>query len=565
MTAKSRREAAKLAAQSGQMNHRQIVLVLIGLMSGMFLAALDQSVVSAAMRTIADDLGGLSLQAWATTAYLITSTVSTPIYGKLGDIFGRRPVFMVAIAIFILGSFTTGFANTMVELAGYRALQGIGAGGLFSLALTIVADIVPPRERARYQGMFLAVFGSSSLLGPVIGGTLAGIDEFLFVEGWRWIFLMNLPIGAVSMFMVITFLHVPHTPRKQKIDWWGAAAIILATVPLLLVAEQGREWGWDSPLAIAMYVAGVTGIISFILIERKMGESALIPLHIFKNKTFARTQVLGFIIGMGMFGGMIIIPLIIQVVYGVSPTLTGLMMLPMVLGMMTATITAGRVTAKTGKYRFFFNTGTATLFFGYLYMVLMLKADTPLWVVAIGMIMVGLGLGQLMQTTMVASQNAVEARNIGVATSTATFFRQMGGTLGVAIFMSMLFSQVTEKIVDAFRRPEVASGIAEALGDASVAANPVNSEILGILQSGGSAAADVTNDSSFLIGADERLTLPFRIGFVESSLNVFLTAGIIIGIGFVISWFIKEIPLRNKSASEEAADDAALKRQAESL
>jgi len=312
-----------------------------------------------------------------------------------------------------------------------------------------------------------------------------------------------------------------------------------------------------------MYVAGVTGIVSFILIEKKMGEAALIPLHIFRNKTFARTQVLGFIIGMGMFGGMIIIPLIIQVVYGVSPTLTGLMMLPMVLGMMTATITAGRVTAKTGKYRFFFNTGTATLFFGYLYMVLMLKADTPLWVVAIGMIMVGLGLGQLMQTTMVASQNAVEARNIGVATSTTTFFRQMGGTLGVAIFMSMLFSSVTEKIVDAFRRPEVASGISDALSDPQVAADPVNSEILGVLQSGGSA--DVTNDSSFLIGADERLTLPFRIGFVESSLNVFLTAGVIIGIGFVISWFIKEIPLRNKSASEEAAEEAALKRQAESL
>ena len=547
------------------MTHRQIWLVLIGLMSGMFLAALDQSVVSAAMRTIADDLGGLSLQAWATTAYLITSTVSTPIYGKLGDIFGRRPVFMTAIAIFIAGSFATGFANTMVELAGYRALQGVGAGGLFSLALTIVADIVPPRERARYQGMFLAVFGSSSLLGPVIGGTLAGIDEFLWVEGWRWIFLMNLPIGAASLFMVITFLHVPHTPRKQKIDWWGAVTIMLATIPLLLVAEQGREWGWGSPLAIAMYVTGVTGIVSFILIERRMGDAALIPLAIFKNQTFARTQVLGFIIGMGMFGGMIIIPLIIQVVYGVSPTMTGLMMLPMVLGMMTATITAGRVTAKTGKYRFFFNTGTATLFLGYLYMVLVLKADTPLWIVAIGMVMVGLGLGQLMQTTMVASQNAVEARNIGVATSTATFFRQMGGTLGVAIFMSLLFSQVTEKIVDAFRRPEVSSGIAEAIGDSAVAAQPENSEILKVLQGGGSAAADVTNDSSFLIGADERLTLPFRIGFVESSLNVFLTAGVIVGIGFVISWFIKEIPLRNKSASEEAADEAALQRQAETL
>ena len=558
MSSKSRRDAAKLAASSGQMSHREIWLVLIGLISGMFLAALDQSVVSAAMRTIADDLGGLSLQAWATTAYLITSTVTTPIYGKLGDIFGRRPVFLTAIAIFIIGSVTTGFANTMYELAAYRALQGIGAGGLFSLALTIVADIVPPRERARYQGMFLAVFGSSSLLGPVIGGTLAGIDEFLFVEGWRWIFLMNLPIGIASLFMVITFLHVPHTPRKLKIDWWGAAAIIVATVPLLLLAEQGRTWGWTSPLSIGMGVTGVTGIIVFIAIEKKMGESALIPLSIFKSQTFARTQVLGFIIGMGMFGGMIIIPLIIQVVYGVSPTLTGLMMLPMVLGMMTATITAGRVTAKTGKYRFFFNTGTATLFFGYLYLVLFLEADIPLWVVAIGMVLVGLGLGQLMQTTMVASQNAVEAKDIGVATSSATFFRQMGGTLGVAIFMSILFSQVTDKITEAFKTPEVAAGIAQALEDSAVISNPANSEILNVFASGPGAATGVTEDSSFLIDADERLTLPFRIGFVDSSLSVFLLAAVVIGVGFVISWFIKEVPLREKSASQEAAEQAGM-------
>ncbi len=558
MSSKSRRDAAKLAASSGQMSHREIWLVLIGLMSGMFLAALDQSVVSAAMRTIADDLGGLSLQAWATTAYLITSTVTTPIYGKLGDIFGRRPVFLTAIAIFIIGSVTTGFANTMYELAAYRALQGIGAGGLFSLALTIVADIVPPRERARYQGMFLAVFGSSSLLGPVIGGTLAGIDEFLFVEGWRWIFLMNLPIGIASLFMVITFLHVPHTPRKLKIDWWGAAAIIVATVPLLLLAEQGRTWGWTSPLSIGMGVTGVIGIIVFIAIEKKMGESALIPLSIFKSQTFARTQVLGFIIGMGMFGGMIIIPLIIQVVYGVSPTLTGLMMLPMVLGMMTATITAGRVTAKTGKYRFFFNTGTATLFFGYLYMVLFLEADIPLWVVAIGMVVVGLGLGQLMQTTMVASQNAVEAKDIGVATSSATFFRQMGGTLGVAIFMSILFSQVTDKITEAFKKPEVGAGIAQALEDPAVTSNPANSEILNVFASGPGAAAGVTEDSSFLIDADERLTLPFRMGFVDSSLSVFLLAAVVIGVGFVISWFIKEVPLREKSASQEAAEQAGM-------
>jgi len=550
------REAAKKAAQSGTMTPRQIWIVLIGLMSGMFLAALDQSVVGAAMRTIADDLGGLSLQAWATTAYLITSTVSTPIYGKLGDIFGRRPLFIAAIAIFIAGSATAGLANTMVELAGYRALQGLGAGGLFSLALTIVADIVPPKERAKYQGMFLAVFGTSSVLGPVIGGALAGSGELLFIEGWRWIFLMNLPIGAVSLFMVITFLHVPHTPRPQKIDWWGAVTIVLAVVPLLLVAEQGREWGWGSPLSIAMYATGLFGIVSFILIEKRMGSAALIPLAIFKEPTFARTQIMGFIIGIGMFGGMIVLPLIIQVVYGASPTEAGLLMLPMVAGMMTATITSGRIMSSTGKYRIFFNTGTAVMFFGYLYMLLMLDASTPIWVISIGMIMIGLGLGQLMQTTMVASQNSVEAKDIGVATSSATFFRQMGGTFGVAVFMSILFGQVADKIGGAFQRADVQEGIAAATKDPAVQANPDNEAILGVLQGGPSAAEQITLDSSFMIGADDRLTLPFRIGFVESSLTVFLVAIFFVAAAFVISWFIKEIPLRDKSASQEAAESA---------
>lgn len=556
MAQNTSREAAKKAAQSGTMTPRQIWIVLIGLMSGMFLAALDQSVVGAAMRTIADDLGGLSLQAWATTAYLITSTVSTPIYGKLGDIFGRRPLFIAAIAIFIAGSATAGLANTMVELAGYRALQGLGAGGLFALALTIVADIVPPRERAKYQGMFLAVFGTSSVLGPVIGGALAGSGELLFIEGWRWIFLMNIPIGAVSLFMVITFLHVPHTPRPQKIDWWGAVTIVLAVVPLLLVAEQGREWGWGSPLSIAMYATGLFGIVSFILIEKRMGSAALIPLAIFKEPTFARTQIMGFIIGIGMFGGMIVLPLIIQVVYGASPTEAGLLMLPMVAGMMAATITSGRIMSRTGKYRIFFNTGTAVLFFGYLFMLLMLNASTPIWVVSIGMIMIGLGLGQLMQTTMVASQNSVDAKDIGVATSSATFFRQMGGTFGVAVFMSILFGQVADKIGGAFQRADVREGIAAATKDPAVLANPDNEAILGVLQGGPSAAEQITLDSSFMIGADDRLTLPFRIGFVESSLTVFLVAIFFVAAAFVISWFIKEIPLRDKSASQEAAESA---------
>ena len=541
----------------GEMSHREILIVLVGLMSGMFLAALDQSVVGTAMRTIADDLGGLSLQAWATTAYLITATVSTPIYGKLGDIFGRRPLFLIAIAIFVVGSVSTGLSTTMYELAGYRALQGLGAGGLFSLALTILADIVPPRERARYQGMFLAVFGTSSLLGPVVGGAFAGVDEILFIDGWRWVFLMNLPIGALSLFMVLKFLHIPHTPRPQKIDWWGAATIVLAVVPILLAAELGREWGWGSPLTLGLIATGVVGIAAFLLVEKRMGSAALIPLSLFSNKTFARTQILGFIIGIGMFGGMIVLPLVIQVVYGASPTESGLLMLPMVAGMMSASISSGRFTSKTGKYRIFFNTGTGTLFLGYLFMVFLLRADTPMWIVSIGMILIGFGLGQLMQTTMIASQNSVEAKDIGVATSTATFFRQMGGTLGVAVFMSILFGQLKDKVLEAFARPEVQTDLEAALSNPDVVGDPSNGAILELLDSGEAADA-ISLDSSFLIGADERLTAPFRIGFVDSSLTVFLIAGIVVFVAFVFSWFIKEIPLRTKSASQENAEAASL-------
>lgn len=556
MASKNSREAAKQAAQSGTMTQRQIWIVLLGLMSGMFLAALDQSVVSTAMRTIADDLDGLALQAWATTAYLITSTVSTPIYGKLGDIYGRRPLFLVAILVFIAGSLATGLAGSMFELAMFRALQGLGAGGLFSLALTIVADIVPPRERARYQGMFLAVFGTSSVAGPVIGGAFAGVDEFLFLDGWRWVFLMNLPIGAVSLFMVLRFLHIPHNPRPQKIDWWGAVTIVIAVVPFLLVAEQGREWGWSSPLSIGMYVLGISGIISFILIERKMKDAALLPLKLFTEPTFARTQLMGFIIGIGMFGGMITLPLVLQVVYGASPTQAGLLMLPMVGGLMVSSIVSGRMMSKSGKYRIFFNLGTGMLLAGYLYLLLVLDASIPVWVVSIGMVMIGLGLGQLLQTTTVASQNSVHGRDIGVATSSITFFRQMGGTFGVAVFMSILFSQVTQKIVGAFDDATVKAGLTEALADRAVTSDPANAEIIRLLQNGAAGANEITVDSSFLIGADERLTLPFRIGFVDSALNVFLLATIFVGIAFVISFFIKEIPLRDKSASQEVADSS---------
>jgi EmrB/QacA subfamily drug resistance transporter len=554
----ARKEAAIAAAKSGQMSHRDIMLVLIGLMSGMFLSALDQSVVGTAMRTIADDLQGLELQAWVTTAYLITSTVATPIYGKLGDIFGRRKLFIIAISVFLFGSLLCGFANDMFQLAAYRAVQGLGAGGLFALALTVLADIVPPRERARYQGMFLAVFGTSSVLGPLVGGLFASADSILFTEGWRWVFLINLPIGAIALFMVVTFLHVPHTPKPQRIDWWGAVTIVLAVVPLLLVAENGNEWGWGSSLAISMYVVGGLGILAFILAERAAKEEALLPLSLFKSSSFSMSTILGVIVGFGMFGGMITLPLMLQLVNGASPTESGLMMLPMVLGMMIATMVAGQVTRKTGQYKIFIRTGTSMLLVGYIYMI-GYSADMAYWQIAIGMLIIGMGLGQLMQTLTLVAQQSVPASDIGVATSSATFFRQMGGTLGVAVFISILFNSLGDTIGKAFKNKEILADITAAAQDPAVLADPNNVEFLqSLAEGGGSSLGDqLKTDSSFLNNIDPRLARPFEVGFAESVVQVFVWGSVAVAIAFVISFFIKAPPLREKSAAQEAAAAAA--------
>ena len=555
----ARREAAIAAAKSGQMSHRDILLVLIGLMSGMFLSALDQSVVGTAMRTIADDLKGLELQAWVTTSYLITSTVATPIYGKLGDIFGRRKLFIVAISIFLFGSLLCGFAADMFQLAMFRAVQGIGAGGLFALALTVLADIVPPRERARYQGMFLAVFGTSSVLGPVVGGLFASADSILFTEGWRWVFLINLPIGAIALFMVVTFLHVPHTPKPQRIDWWGAVTIVLAVVPLLLVAENGNEWGWGSTLSISMYVVGGLGILAFILAERAAKEEALLPLALFRSSSFSMSTIVGVIVGFGMFGGMITLPLMLQLVNGATPTESGLMMLPMVLGMMLATMVAGQVTRKTGQYKIFLRTGTFMLLVGYLYMITY-NADMPYWQMSIGMLVIGMGLGQLMQTLTLVAQQSVKASDIGVATSSATFFRQMGGTLGVAVFISILFNSLADTIGNAFKNKQILADITAAAQDPAVLANPANLEFLRSLadsESSNALSDQLKTDSSFLNTIDPRLARPFEVGFAESAVQVFVWGSVAVAFAFVLSFFIKAPPLRETSAAQEAAAAAA--------
>lgn len=547
------------------MTQRQIFLVLIGLMSGMFLSALDQSVVGTAMRTIGDDLKGQELQAWVTTAYLITSTIATPIYGKLSDIFGRRRLFIIAISIFIFGSLIAGFATSMPQLAAFRAVQGIGAGGLFSLAITVLADIVPPRERARYQGMFLAVFGSSSVLGPLVGGMFAGVDEILWISGWRWVFLINLPIGAVALFMVVSFLHVPHTPKAHRIDWLGALTIVVAVVPLLLVAENGRDWGWTSTNSILMYVIGAVGIVSFILAERAAGEEAILPLALFKSRTFTGSTIMGVIVGVGMFGGMMTIPLLLQIVMGASPTESGFMMLPMVFGMMVGTTVSGQVTSKTGKYKIFLTTGTAFLTLGYAYM-LTFNADSEYWWMAGGMVMIGLGLGQLMQTLTLAAQTSVPPSEIGVATASSTFFRQMGGTLGVAIFISILFNGLKDSIGKAFENDDVKAGLASLAQDAQtgkldLVKYPETLNTLKSMQAQASGGGDmgalgdaISTDSSFLSQIDPRLARPFLMGFADSSISVFLWASVIIAVSFVISFFIKAHPLRDKSAAQEAAE-----------
>ncbi|SMQ75232.1 drug resistance transporter, EmrB/QacA subfamily [Plantibacter sp. VKM Ac-1784] len=541
------------------LSHRQILFIIFGLMAGMFLSALDQTIVGTSMRTIADDLDGMALQAWVTTAYLITSTVSTPIYGKLSDIFGRRPLFIIAISIFLIGSLLAGMSGSMYELAIFRAIQGLGAGGLMALPLTIMGDMLAPRERAKYQGYFLAVFGVSSVIGPLIGGLFAGAPELLFITGWRWVFLINLPIGVIALAIVLRFLHIPHTRHSVRIDWWGAATVVLAVVPLLLVAEQGRIWGWASAGSIACYAIGVAGIIGFILVERAMGDDALIPLKLFKNSTFRVATILGVLVGFGMFGAMMTVPLFLQLVEGATPTESGLLMLPMILGLMISSIASGQIIARTGKYKAFPIVGTFLLLSGFFYFSFA-TADKPVWWMMGGMLLVGLGLGQLMQTLTIASQNAVEARDIGVATSSSTFFRQIGGTLGTAVIFSVLYTRLPDTIGAAFKDPTLLANAQAAAQDPAVLSDPANTGILDVLskvQSGGSAGSALDGDTSFLVGANHDLAAPFLTGFADATVTVFWVSFAVVAVAFVLSWFLKAPPLRAKSALQERTDAQA--------
>ncbi|MEU4242036.1 MFS transporter [Actinoplanes sp. NPDC026619] len=526
--------------------------MLAGLMLGMFLAALDQTIVASAIRTIGDDLHGLSMQAWVTTAYLITATISTPLYGKLSDIYGRKRFFLAAITIFVIGSAACSFATSMYQLAGFRAVQGLGAGGLFSLALAIIADVVPARDRPRYQGYFLGVFGMSSVLGPVVGGFFAGADEILGLTGWRWVFLVNVPIGIVALVVVARVLRLPHNRRNHRIDWWGAATICVCLVPLLTVAEQGRTWGWTDLRSIACFAVGAVGLLAFLVAEAHMKEEALIPLRFFRNRTFALTSAGGFVIGMGMFGGLALLPLYLQIVRGATPTESGLQLLPLTAGIMLGSLVSGQLISRIGRYKPYPMLG-ALLMVGGLLLLATLGVDTPFWHAGVFMGVFGLGLGFVLQPITLAVQNAMAPSEIGVATASATFFRQMGATAGTAIFLSILFGTVGDRIADAFATDSARKAVA----DPALAALPANKPLLALLQGGGATSLD---DTSFLAKASPALTRPFQSGFSTAMDHIFLLAAAILVVAFLLFLFLPQVPLRAQAgdaARTETPDEPA--------
>jgi len=520
------------AKEPPRLSHRQIVTILSGLMCGMFLAALDQTIVGTSIVKIANDLHGFDLQAWATTAYLITSTIVTPIYGKLSDIYGRKPFYLAAITIFVIGSLASSFSTSMYELAAFRAVQGLGAGGLMSLAMTILGDIVPPRERAKYQGYILAVFGLSTVLGPVLGGFFAGIDHAgsIFgyeIHGWRWVFLINVPIGIIALFVVARVLNVPHERHDHKIDWWGALTLVVAVVPFLIVAEQGQKWGWGDGKAILCYVVGGVGVIAFILVEKLMKDAALIPLRLFKNSTFTVAIIGGVIVGVAMFGAITMIPQFMQVVQGYTPTESGLLMLPLMAGIMLSSIVSGRITGKTGRYKIFPILGTI-LIAGGSFLFAQVHYDSPLWHPLTAAALIGLGLGQCMQTLIIAVQNAGPRSDMGVSTASATFFRQIGGTAGVAVFLTILFNVLPGNITKAFggRPPEGA----------------------------GAALANLTGDTSGIQNLPAVIKTPVLVGFTDSITTVFYVAGGVALLATLVLLFMKEIPLLNAAPAAAAME-----------
>lgn len=446
-------EAPPLPADSAPapMGRREILLVFVSLMLGMFLASLDQTIVATALPTIVGELGGLEHLAWVVTAYLLTSTASAPLYGKLSDLYGRKVMFQAAITIFLIGSILSGLAQSMAQLISFRAVQGVGAGGLIVMALTIIGDILSPRERGRYQGYMGSVFAVSSVGGPLLGG--------FFVDNldWRWVFYINLPIGLLALVATARFLHLPVQRRQRNIDYIGAALLVSGvTAALLVTVWGGSEYAWNSPAIIGLGVGAVTLLTLFVFQERRAADPIL-PLHLFKNRVFVITSLAGFIVGIAMFGGIVFLPLFLQVVIGVSATDSGLLLVPLMAGILTTSIISGRRISTHGRYKRYPIAGMSIAAVG-LYLLSTMTPDTSILTASVFMLTLGAGLGLVMQVLVIAVQNAVDMADLGVATSSTTFFRSLGGSFGTALFGAVLTARLTAEIAERLPGVDIAVG-----------------------------------------------------------------------------------------------------------
>jgi EmrB/QacA subfamily drug resistance transporter len=423
------------------LSHKQILVILGGLMAGMFLAALDQSIVGTALPQIVSEFNSLDKLSWVVTAYLLTSTASTPLWGKISDLYGRRPLFIAAIVTFLAGSVLSALSQNIEELIGFRAVQGLGAGGLMSLAFATIGDVIPPRERGKYMGYFGAVFGLSSVAGPLLGGVLTD------GPGWRWIFWINLPIGLIALGIVAAVLKLPHVKRSHKIDYLGAAVVTGAVTSLLLaVSWSGPTNGWGNGTTVALLVGAVALAVAFVFVELKVSEP-IIPMDLFKGRIFSGYAAYAFLLGFAMFGALIFLPLYLQAVKDLSPTRSGLALLPMIVGIFFASIPSGQLMSKTGRYKIY-PIISAILVGGAMVMLSTLSMTTPYWQLAIYMFVMGAGLGLSMQITVTAAQNSVPRQHMGTATSTMTFFRSMGGAIGTAVYGAVLTVRLKDHLGD---------------------------------------------------------------------------------------------------------------------
>jgi EmrB/QacA subfamily drug resistance transporter len=509
--------------QHGYLSHRQILVVMSGLMAGMFLAALDQSIVGTALPRITSELGGLDKLSWVVTAYLLTQTASTPLWGKISDLYGRKLIFQAAIVTFLVGSLMSGAAQGIGELIAFRAVQGLGGGGLFALALATIGDIVPPRERGRYGGYFGAVFGTSSVLGPVLGGFFAD------GPGWRWIFYINIPIGIVALVVTTTALRIPLVRRDHVIDYLGAASIVAAVSSFLLYTTwAGPDHGWGSPLGLGLLAAGVVLTIAFVFVESRAPEP-IIPLELFRIPVFSTANLYSFIIGFAMFGGIIFLPVYLQVVQGLSPTKSGLALLPMVVGIFSTSISSGIIMSRTGRYKIFPIIGSVVVI-GALLMLSRLGVGSPYWQVALDIYLFGAGLGFSMQIIVTIVQNAVDKRHMGTATSSVAFFRSMGGTFGAAVFGAILSSRLATHLAEQFQG-QPATGPS-------------------------SDGGDLANNVQRIKGLPEPVHGLVLNAFSQSLHDVFLWAAPVVVVALAVSFFIHEVPLKARADVAAPLDDA---------